>query len=105
MKKLILVFMFLCLCSIVLFADNIKDARAYFNQGLAKYDLQDYTGAIKDFTRAIELNPKYAEAYGGRGLAKYSLKDKQGALEDLSKSGELGYSTAYDIIKFIQDEH
>ena len=36
---------------------NPNDAKAYYNRGLAKSDLQDYKGAIADFNKAIELNP------------------------------------------------
>ena len=75
---------------------------AYQNRGLAKTGLKEYTGAIKDFNKEIELNPKNAVTYFMRGLIKYSLGNKQGALDDLSKAGELGYDKAYDEIKKIQ---
>ena len=34
-----------------------QTAEYYYNRGLAKSDLQDYDGAIADYTKAIELNP------------------------------------------------
>jgi len=41
-----------------------KTAEDYFDSGNAKHQLQDYKGAIQDYTKAIELNPnKYAEIY------------------------------------------
>ena len=70
-------------------------------RGDAKFNLQDYTGAIQDYSKVIELNPKDATAYFGRGWAKEMLKDKWGALQDLSKAGELGYAKAYEQIQRI----
>ena len=76
-----------------------NDADAYYNRGLAKSNLEDYTGAIEDFNRAIQLKPDYADAYYNRGSAKDELEDKIGACTDWSKAGELGDSDAYILIK------
>ena len=40
---------------------------AYSNRGFSKAMLDDLTGAIKDFDRAIELAPNSADAYNARG--------------------------------------
>jgi len=56
-------------------------------------------GAIEDYNKAIEINPKLAEAYYNRGLAKLFLSKKDSGCLDLSKAGELGYSEAYEAIK------
>ena len=48
MKKLILLLLFVPLISFG------QTAEAYNESGKAKYDLKDYEGAIKDFTKAIE---------------------------------------------------
>jgi tetratricopeptide (TPR) repeat protein len=65
------------------------DAERYLNSGLAKCQTSDYAGAIRDFNKAIELDPKLAGAYGGRGLAEYKLCDYKGAIRDLNKAIEL----------------
>lgn len=66
----------------------------YYKRGEAKYTLQAYTGAVQDFSEAIEVSPKASlltsEAYYFRGCTKEMLKDKRGALEDLSKAGGTG---------------
>ncbi len=40
---------------------------AYSNRGFSRAMLDDLTGAIKDFDRAIELDPNSADAYNARG--------------------------------------
>jgi len=81
------------------FSFGQKTAQDYNTSGLAKYKLQDNSGAIADFTKAIELEPDNAKAYYNRGSAKAALKDLDGACLDWSKAGELGHSGAYDLIK------
>ena len=77
-----------------------QTAKEYFNRGIDKSNLKDYTGAILDYTKAIELNPKNAVAYYNRGIAKLNLVGSpDGGCLDLSKAGELGLSDAYDMIK------
>jgi len=54
-----------------------------------KYDTGDYKGAIDDYNKAIEINPKDADAYYNRGNAKDELNDYQGAIADYSKAIEI----------------
>ena len=73
------------------------------NLGAAKDDLKDFTGAIADYSKAIEIDPEGADAYYYRGLVKLILGQKDSGCLDLSKAGELGYSEAYEQIdKFCQ---
>jgi len=46
-------------------------------------------GAIADYNRAIELDPKYAAAYSNRGNAKQAKGDLDGAITDCSRAIEL----------------
>ena len=52
-----------------------QTAEEYFGRGLSKHELQDYRGAISDYSKAIELNPNDAAAYYNRGVAKHDLHD------------------------------
>ncbi|MBU3713911.1 MAG: tetratricopeptide repeat protein [Ferruginibacter sp.] len=52
--------------------------------GVTKLNLEDYTGAIADFTKAIENNPKYVNGYFNRGIAKGNLNDNLGAIAAVS---------------------
>jgi tetratricopeptide (TPR) repeat protein len=87
MKKLI----FLIIISLA-FACQTETAEEYFKSGLAKAKKYDYTGAISDYDKAIELDSKFAKAYYWRGDAKFAMGDKQCACTDLYTSRTLGCS-------------
>ena len=57
-------------------------ARAYFNRGTSKDELNDYQGAITDYTRAIEFNPDYYKAYTNRGITLEKAGNLKGACKD-----------------------
>ena len=61
-----------------------QTADEYNNRGWNKAKLQDYRGAIADFNKAIEINPKFSLAYNNRGTVKVQLKDYRGAIADFS---------------------
>ena len=90
MKHYILITLFLLTSSIV-FSQTAKE---YFDMGDSKYDLEDYIGAIKDYSKAIEINPNFADAYYNRGNAKSTEK---GAIADYSKAIGINpnYADAY----------
>ena len=67
-----------------------ETAEFYINRGIAKDDLKDHSGAIADFNRAIEINPRYADAYLNRGIAKKEVGDMKGACADWRKASKLG---------------
>ncbi len=61
-----------------------------FASALRKYQKGDYQGALADYDRAIQFNPKNANAYYNRGLLKATkLQDYQGALADYDRSIKL----------------
>src|SRR6266496_4192063 len=57
----------------------------YNNRGLAREAKGDLDGAIADFNRAIELDPKLAISYHNRGLAQKA----KGAIPDFNRAIEL----------------
>ena len=63
------------LALLVSFVSFGQTAEEYFDSGYDKAKAKDYYGAIADYTKAIELNPKYTEAYNNRGITKDILKD------------------------------
>jgi tetratricopeptide (TPR) repeat protein len=60
------------------------------NGGIEKGKEGDLDGAIVDFTRAIELNPKDDAPYYNRAQAKRLKKDAAGAIADYTRAIELG---------------
>jgi tetratricopeptide (TPR) repeat protein len=61
----------------------------YYNRGNAKKAKGDLDGAIADYNRAIELNPKDEDAYNNRGNAKDDKGDHDGAIVDFNRAIEL----------------
>lgn len=61
----------------------------YFEQGVLKYNLDDYQGAIIEFSKVIEINSTNDQAYYSRGLSKAGLEDDKGAIEDYNKAIEI----------------
>ncbi|BAY64393.1 serine/threonine protein kinase containing TPR domain [Calothrix brevissima NIES-22] len=75
----------------------ITQALAFYERGREKLEKKDKSEAIKEFTQAIKLNPKYAEAYYERANAHFLASNFQRAAEDASKAIELNknYVEAY----------
>ena len=76
---------------------NPQDAVAYHNRGYARAELEDYQGAIADYTEAIKINPNYLDAYYHRGHARYDLGDYEGAIADYTQTIQINsnYAAAY----------
>jgi tetratricopeptide (TPR) repeat protein len=60
------------------------------NRGIQKAKKGDLDGAIANFDRAIELNPKDDAPYYNRAQAKRLKKDAAGAIADYTRAIELG---------------
>src|SRR5689334_6259040 len=66
-----------------------------FGSGQAKTNARDYTGAIQDFTRALQLAPNLPYIYYGRGVARAYAGDVQGALDDFTQGLRLAPNASY----------
>lgn len=67
----------------------ITYSRKYYRQGRVKYDNYDYNEAIKNFDKAIELDPNDWIAYKFRGITNDELGKYQEAIKDYDKIIEL----------------
>ena len=54
----------------------------------------DHQGAIADYIKALEINPKDDIAYTNRGASKELLGDLKGACDDWRKAVDLGHQSA-----------
>lgn len=70
----------------------------YYNRGNLHSKMQNYMAAIDDYNKALELQNDIAEAYYNKGLTLLLLKDNEAACPNLSKAGELGITSAYNLI-------
>ena len=62
---------------------------AYNNRGIAYGDLGKYEQAIRDYNKAIELDPQYANTYYNRGILYQTLDKITEAEADFKKYEEL----------------
>jgi tetratricopeptide (TPR) repeat protein len=71
--------------------------RAWHNRGLALMDARRHPEALRDFNRALELNPADASAYAGRGTLRGRAGDYAAALADLDRAVDIDprYAEAY----------
>ena len=59
---------------------------AYSNRGFSKAMLDDLTGAIQDFDRAIELAPHSADAYNARGNVNAMAGNSAQSIRDFNRA-------------------
>ncbi len=65
------------------------DAAYYQNRANASFVMGEFDAAIKDYSKAIELNPKEPTVYFSRGMAHFNKKNFSPAVEDFDKVIEL----------------
>src|SRR4029453_9697806 len=71
-----------------------NSAEAFLNRGSARRFNGDRNGAIADFSRAIELDPKSVSPVYNRGITRLQKGDYERAITDLSRAIELSPNTA-----------
>lgn len=66
-----------------------QTAEEYLKSGITKHNSKDYEGAIKDYTKAIQLDKNLRDGYFNRGICELALQDIKAAKKDLDKTIEL----------------
>jgi tetratricopeptide (TPR) repeat protein len=74
---------------VVISLSNAQTAKEYEEEALKKFNDSNYTGAIDDLNKAIELDPEYAFAYFGLGWTYYNLGQYELFGENLVKAFSL----------------
>jgi tetratricopeptide (TPR) repeat protein len=82
------------------YGQAVKDLSAedWVERGISFGNSQQYNEAIKAFTNALELNPRYANAYYNRGVVWTDKGNCDKAIADYNKALEINprYSKAYN---------
>lgn len=66
--------------------DESPEFNHFFQRGLAKYEQQNYQGALAEFNQAIEIDSGHPDAYIYRGDVKEKLEDNRGAIADYNQA-------------------
>lgn len=76
---------------------DLQASRRYRSKGAVKATTGDHQGAIAEFSRAIEANPRFVRAFYGRALSNKALGDVEGAIADFTQALECddGHAKSY----------
>lgn len=69
----------------LIYSSSKFTGKDFFDLGLDNILDKNYSSALTNLNKAIELNPKLSEAYYQRAFVKLTLKDSQGAVKDYDK--------------------
>ena len=86
MNKLILLIAIVLLPIASCSNNNEPKNHAYLELGYESIVIEDYNSAIKNFNKAIEVDPESVEAYNMRGLVLGIMGDYSSALADFNRS-------------------
>ena len=68
---------------------TLLDPTAHRDRGKAYLDMSEYQQALREYNRALELNPHDTNAYEERGWTYFYLKEYQEAIDDFERVLEL----------------
>lgn len=64
--------------------------RVYLNRGVAYYNVGRFEEAESDFSKALEINPKYATVYHSWGMLDYEMGRFEDAVKKFNKAIQYG---------------
>ena len=82
--------------------DRVQQPNAllYYLRGNLYLLLEDYRGAIADYSSAIVLSPDVDTFYFSRGMTRLFTYDRNAACEDLTRSSEMGCERSGEKLKY-----
>lgn len=75
-----------------------EDPRAYGYSGLVRNKLELYEWSVRDYNRAVELDPNYSDYYEGRGVSKLKLGAKGSACADFRVAANMKNPRAVELV-------
>jgi tetratricopeptide (TPR) repeat protein len=72
----------------------MENAEGFLEKSNYKFRSGDISGAITEYTGALELNSNYLQAYHNRGLSKLEQRNFRSAIENFTISIRLNPSTS-----------
>lgn len=88
-----------------------KEAKDYYDRGMARFEKGETDGAISDFSKAIKKRPRHGMAYYYRAMAYTREKEYDQAIADYTKAIEIDeqrFAVAYAeraLIYYIKKEY
>jgi tetratricopeptide (TPR) repeat protein len=70
-----------------------QSSNYYFESAFKKIESKDFRGAVSDYSKIINIDPKNVDAYEGRGKVKGLLGDYEGSLSDFSTAIKINPSS------------
>ena len=78
---------------------NAERPEYFLARGQAYLNTKTYTFALRDFSMALDLDPRNKEAYLYKGLARRYMNDPDGACHDWNKAREYGSLKASEYLE------
>ncbi|KAA6350464.1 Lipopolysaccharide assembly protein B [termite gut metagenome] len=78
---------------------NPKDVNYHTELGVVNFRVGRYEEAIKSFSEALAIDPRYAESYRLRGLCRLQMKQNKEACAEFAKAKELGDTAVEALIE------
>jgi tetratricopeptide (TPR) repeat protein len=79
------------------------DAKTHNDWGVVHWSLSQFNEAVSDYSKALEINPRFALGYQNRAEAYYHLKDYDRAWKDVHKAQELGAKIQAGFLKNLRE--
>lgn len=73
------------LCLLIVSNAESQTFRDYFDSGWTKDSLQDYSGAVEEYNKALELNPSCPACFMARAISEEHMEDYRSAIADYTE--------------------
>ena len=89
--------------------NDFEKSKKFFEEGNKKYDIDNFEGALVDYSKSIYFDPNNVDAYFNRGSIRKELRDLESAKSDFSKvislspSNEIAYFNRGEIFFELRD--